>query len=105
MCNCGDYYRGSKKGEPVSFEAKPGEYKIDPATGNVKTTHGVSVFYNSASVSNKGFEPHKVDMSTVSDDLNIIQRGNDIKHYEIVPAKPMPLDDYQAALSKVKVSN
>jgi hypothetical protein len=100
--NC-SFYRGSKKGEPVSFKAKPGEYKIDPETGLVKTTHGVSVFNNLESVASRGFDPNKIDISTVGDNLKIIQRGNDLKHYEIVPSAPMPLDDYQAALSKIKV--
>ena len=31
---------------------------------------------------NKGFEPHKIDMSTVSDKLKIIQRGNDLKSFQ-----------------------
>lgn len=101
---CGnEYYRGSKPGEPVSFHPKPNEYKIDNFTGMVKTTHGVSVFDNAASVSGKGFTPSQIDMSTVNDTLKIIQRGADPRHYEIVPASPMPLDDYIAALSQIKV--
>ncbi|MDR0746520.1 MAG: RHS domain-containing protein, partial [Helicobacteraceae bacterium] len=97
------FFRGAKKGEPVSFKAKPGEYRIDNKTGLVKDTHGVSVFDNPQSVMNKGFDPHKVDMSTVSGDLKIIQRGKDLHHYEIVPSKPMSLEAYQEALSKIKV--
>ncbi|WP_239367064.1 RHS repeat domain-containing protein [Snodgrassella communis] len=97
------YFRGSKKGEPVSFKAKTGEYKIDKSTGLVKTTHGVSVFDNPTSVSSKGLSPHKIDMTTVNDNLKIIQRGSDPKHYEIVPSHPMHVEDYQVALSKIKV--
>ncbi|WP_367438738.1 hypothetical protein ABX014_08930 [Snodgrassella alvi] len=52
---------------------------------------------------NKGFEPHKIDMSTVSDKLKIIQRGNDLKHFKIVPAQSMPLIDYVNELAKIKV--
>jgi len=62
-------------------------------------------FDNPTSVSSKGFDPHKIDMSTVSDDLKIIQRVNALKHYEIVPSRPMSVEDYQAALSKIKVLN
>ena len=97
------FYRGSKKGEQPTFIPRPTEYKIDKATGNVKTTHGVSVFDNPMSVTNKGFEPHKIDMSTVSDKLKIIQRGNDLKHFKIVPAQSMPLIDYINELAKIKV--
>ena len=71
-------------------------------TGNVKTTHNVSVFDNPVSVINKGFEPNKIDMSKISDKLKIIQRGNDLKHFEIVPAQPMPLVDYINELAKIK---
>ncbi|SUP85804.1 RHS protein [Yersinia pseudotuberculosis] len=97
------FYRGSKPGETPSFAPKPNEYKIDPTTGNVKTTHGVSVFDNRTSVSSKGFEPHNIDMTTVSDKLKIIQRGNDLKHFEIVPSQQMPLADYITELTKIKV--
>ena len=97
------FYRGSKKGEPVSFQAKPGEYKIDSQTGLVKTTHGVSVFDNPGSVRSKGFIPNKVDINSVGNEIKIIQRGNDLRHFEIVPASPMPLENYQAALSRIKV--
>ena len=34
-------------------------------------------------------------MSTVSNDLKIIQRGSDPKHDEIVPSRPMYVEDYQ----------
>ncbi|MNL04594.1 hypothetical protein D3C87_1251660 [compost metagenome] len=101
LTNC--FFRGSRKCEPANFRAKPGEYKIDPKTGLVKTTHGVSIFNNPESVASKGFDPNKIDMSTVGNDLKIIQRGNDLKHYEIVPSSPMTLDAYQEALSKIKV--
>jgi hypothetical protein len=76
---------------------------MDPETGLIKTTHGVSVFNNPEGVAIKGLDPNKIDMSTVGDNLKIIQRGNDLKHYEIVPSAPMPLDGYQTALSKIKV--
>jgi len=97
------FFRGSRKCEPANFYAKPGDYRIDQKSGLVKTTHGVSVFNNPESVESKGFYPHKINMSTVGDNLKIIQRGNDLKHYEIVPTSPMTLDAYQEALSKIKV--
>lgn len=38
------------------------------------------------SVISKGFKPYKLDISTISDKLKTIQRGNDLKRCEIVPA-------------------
>ena len=52
---------------------------------------------------NKGFQPHKIDMGTISDKLKIIQRGNDLKHCEIIPAHSIPLVDYINELAKIKV--
>jgi len=69
-----EIYRGSKKGEKPDFTPKPNEYKTDKKTGFAKDTHGVSVFDNPTSVSAKGFEPHKVDLDTVPESLQIKQR-------------------------------
>jgi hypothetical protein len=33
--------------------------------------------------------------------LQIIQRGRDSAHHEIVPAAPMTMDDYEAALNSI----
>ena len=37
--------------------------KVDPETGLVRPAHGVSVFDNPASVTTKGFTPHRIDQS------------------------------------------
>jgi hypothetical protein len=79
------FYRGAKPGEAPSFSPRPTEFKVDAATGTVKPTHGVSVFDNPSSVSSKGFVPHEIDMASVPPELRVIQRGNDLAHYEIVP--------------------
>lgn len=79
------YFRGAKPGDAPSFVPRPNEFKVDPNTGFVKDTHGVSVFDNPSSVSSKGFVPHRVDQSSIPDSLRIIQRGNDLRHFEIVP--------------------
>lgn len=79
------FFRGAKAGEAPSFVPKPGEFKMDPKTGLVKDTHGVSVFDNPLSVSSKGYIPHRVDQSSIPDSLRIIQRGSDPRHFEIVP--------------------
>jgi hypothetical protein len=67
--------------------ARTGEYRVDPAAGYVKETHGVSAFDNPASVQAKGFVPHRIDQSSVPSSLQFIQRGNDLSHFEIVPSK------------------
>jgi hypothetical protein len=99
-----DFYRGSRLGEPVSFEPQPNEYRVDPATGFVRPTHGVSVFDNRESVASRGFVPHRVDMSSVSSDLQIIQRGEDPHHYEITPRPGTSLlpEDYAALLRRIR---
>jgi hypothetical protein len=79
------FFRGARPGEVPSFTPRPNEFKVDPRTGFVKDTHGVSVFDNPQSVSSKGFVPHEVDQNTVPDSLRIIQRGQDLHHFEIVP--------------------
>ena len=79
------FFRGARPGEAPSFVPRPNEFKVDPATGFVKDSHGVSVFDNPQSVSSKGFVPHQVDQSSLSDSLRIIQRGSDPRHFEIVP--------------------
>ncbi len=103
--NCGSspFYRGSKAGPP-SFAPRAGEYKVNPDTGFVKDTHGVSVFDNAGSVSKKGFEPHGIDMDTVPDTLRVIQRGNDLRHFEIVPRPGANLtpERYADELSKIR---
>jgi hypothetical protein len=83
---------------------RPNDYKVDPATGFVKETHGVSLFDNPESISSKGFEPHGLDMESVPSTLRIIQRGRDLNHYEIVPAPGANLtpERYTEELSKIQ---
>jgi len=96
------YFRGAKGTNTPSFEPRPNEYKIDKKSGLVRPTHGVSLFDNKGSIGKKGFVPHEVDLATVSDKLQIKQRGNDKKHFEIMPKEAMSLADYKAELAKVK---
>jgi hypothetical protein len=39
----------------------------------------------------------------IPDELQIIQRGKDLSHYEIVPKNPMPLEKFVELLKKVKL--
>jgi RHS repeat-associated protein len=79
------FFRGAKSGELPSFIPKSNEFKVDQATGFVKDSHGVSVFDNPLSVSSKGYVPYPVDRASIPESLRIIQRGNDPRHFEIVP--------------------
>jgi RHS repeat-associated protein len=79
------FFRGAKPGEAPNFAPRPNEFKVDASTGSVRPTHGVSVFDNPASVSSKGFVPHEVDLTSIPNELRIIQRGSDLRHFEIVP--------------------
>lgn len=74
------------------------------ATGFVKPTHGVSVFDNPDSVVSKGFEPHRIDLTSIPSDLQIIQRGNDPHHYEITPRPGTSLlpEEYAALLRRIR---
>ena len=97
------FFRGSKGDVLPDFKAKPGEFRLD-GDGNVKSTHGVSVFDNPGSVRDKGFTPNKIDQSTIPDSLQIIQRGNDKAHFEITP-KPgtkMTPDQFQKSLDCIQ---
>ncbi len=94
------FFRGSSPGQPPSFAPRPGEYRVKD--GLAQPTHGVSVFDNPESVAKKGFEPHAIDMTTVPDTLQIKQRGQDPKHFEVMPKKAMPEEEYKSALDKVK---
>jgi hypothetical protein len=42
-------------------------------------------------------------VTSVPDGLQIIQRGKNTNHYEIVPKKAMSMTDYQKLLSQVKL--
>jgi len=100
----GGIYRGARPGEAPSFAPRPNDYKVDPKSGVVKDSHGVSVFDNPASVSKNGFTPHRVDESTIPSELRVIQRGSDPSHFEIVPRPGANLTPAQfaACLSRIE---
>lgn len=79
------FFRGAKAGNVPNFIPQPNEFKVNPMTGFVKDTHGLSVFDNPSSVISKGYIPHKVNQNSIPDSLRIIQRGSDPRHFEIVP--------------------
>jgi hypothetical protein len=87
------YYRGGN-----SLRPRQGEVRVDPATGLLRTTHGISVFDRPDNLDRFG---GAYDVVTVPDTLRIIQRGRDPHHFEIVPAVPMSLTEYERALQQV----
>ena len=91
-CPKKDYYRGGS-----DFSAKPSEVRMNN-NGMVKTTHGVSVNTNPNAVASHG-TPHKI--VDLPKGLDIIQRGVNPSHYEIVPSQPMPFSQYQDLLSQI----
>ena len=90
------YYRGGRALEP-----KPGEVKVDPGTGLLRTTYGISV-----SSTPEGLERFggAFVIGGVPETLRIIQRGRRPEHFEVVPARPMSLEDYRAELAKITLT-
>ena len=87
------FYRGG-----ANLRPRPGEVRVDPATGLLRTTHGISVFDRPDDLDRFG-GAHEV--VSLPDKLRIIQRGRDPHHFEIVPAVPMPPAEYEEALQQI----
>jgi hypothetical protein len=87
------FYRGG-----TSLTPRPGEVRIDPATGLVRTTHGISVYDRPDGLDRFG-GPYEVTQLPVT--LRIIQRGKDPHHHEIVAASPMTPEDYETELARI----
>ncbi len=88
-----EFYRGGN-----SLRAKQQEVRIDPITGLLRTTHGISVFDRPDNLDRFG---GAYRVTAVPDDLRIIQRGRDPHHFEIVPARPMTLAEYEQVLNQI----
>jgi hypothetical protein len=88
-----DYYRGGNDLTP-----KPRELVIDRSTGRVLPVHGVSVSSVPTGLEKYG-GPHVV--TNVPPELQIIQVGRRPTHFEIVPVRAMPYDEYLQALGKI----
>ncbi|TAL49997.1 hypothetical protein EPN81_04125 [Patescibacteria group bacterium] len=87
-------YRGGN-----TFTARMTDVKLD-ARGMVTREGGVSI-NSSANWARTNFgSAYRVD--SIPDGLDIIQTGKD--HYNIVPTRPMVLDEYQALLNEIKTT-
>jgi hypothetical protein len=91
------YFRGGN-----SLKPKLHEVRIDPATGLLRTTHGVSVFNRPDNLARFG---GAYRLGAISDTLKVIQRGRDPHHFEIVPAQPMTLVEYEEALDRIVLTS
>lgn len=89
-------YRG---GGDFTVELK--DIKIDKATGLVKDTHGLSLDINPDTVSKFG-GAYKIE--SIPDGLKVIQRGSRAEHFEIVPTKPVTVEQFQELLNQIKTS-
>jgi hypothetical protein len=77
--------------------ARPGEYRVGP-DGMVKSTHGLSLNTNPAAVERFGGASQ---IKSLPDGLQIIPRGADPGHFEIVPSRTMTPGAYQELLNQV----
>jgi RHS repeat-associated protein len=80
-----DYYRGAKPGTQPTFEPGPKDLRDNP-DGTVKPGFGPSVFDDPAAPgAPKGFDWYKLPSGTpLPDELDIIQRGMNLHHFEVV---------------------
>jgi hypothetical protein len=88
-----DYYRGG-----TNLKPRLRDVQIDPTTGLVQPTRGISVFNQPDNLGRFG---GAYRVTNLLPNLHIIQRGRDPTHFEIVPLSPMSLLEYQEALSKI----
>ena len=65
----------------------------------LKPTHGVSLDVNPATLEKWG--PHQIE--SIPDELKIIQRGQRLEHFEVVPRQPMTIERFQELLNEIKL--
>ena len=87
-----DLYRGGN-----DMTLKNGEYRLD-SNNLVKTTHGLSVNADPNAVAKFG-GAYKIQ--SLPNGLKVIQRGQNLLHFEIVPQYAMTLEQYQSLLYQV----
>jgi hypothetical protein len=86
-------YRGG-----TSLQVRPQDVRIDKKTGLVQTTHGLSLDTDPCNLQQFG-GAHRV--SSVPSDLKIMQRGQRLTHFEIMPRVPMSLQMFEQLVSQV----
>jgi hypothetical protein len=95
--NAETYYRGGQY-----MDVKPNEYKLKngKVDSDPVTARGLSLSTNKSKMQRFGGAYRVVWYPPT---LQILQRGRDPEHYEIVPKQPMTVEEYQAALNQVKL--
>ncbi len=88
-----EYYRGGS-----SLKPQPIDVRFDPATGLLRPGRGVSVYSRPDGLERFG-GAHRVTQGPP--ELTIVPVGRNPTHFEIVPVRPMPLDEYEQALAKI----
>jgi len=89
------FYRGGS-----SLAPRPQDVRVDPVTGLLRTTHGVSVYDRPDGLERFGGAHYLGDLP---ENLRVVQRGRDPHHFEIVPAVPMPQAEYEDALRQINL--
>jgi hypothetical protein len=91
-------YRGGPILQPRSIDVKVDKNKN---TGLVQPGRGVSVSSDAVSLEKFG---GAYQVESVPPELEVIQRGANPNHYEIVPRQAMTLERYKELLSQVKLT-
>ncbi|MGO4568197.1 beta strand repeat-containing protein [Rhizobium sp. 2YAF20] len=91
-------YRGGDK-----LTVRNIDVKVDKATGLVQPGRGVSVNTDPAGLEKFG-GAHKIELSSIPDELELIQRGNSATHFEIAPKAPMTMENFQALLNQIRLT-
>lgn len=87
------YFRGGS-----SLAPRPNDVRIDPLTGLLRPGRGVSVFSVPDGLERFG---GAFEVTNLPPNLAVIQTGRNPNHYELAPATPMTLAEYEAALAQV----
>jgi len=89
-----DVYRGGSE-----MKVEPTHIRIDPETGLVKSTHGLSLDTDSGALARFGATPK---IKRIPPELKIIQRGGRDTHFEVVPREPMTPARYQELVDRIE---
>ncbi len=90
-------YRGGN-----SLHAREGaDIQIDRVTGLVKTTHGLSLDLDAAAMQRFG---GAFRVESIPPELRIVQRGQRLGHFEIVPRHAMTPERFQELANRVELA-